>query len=220
MGNPEQFLRDHSISITKQAVTAALLNDDAAVRRVASQVLSRRWPGDAVRPIHAALLRENDGLIRISLASDLAQLADPAGRQELLAECHNSNEWGSRRVLAARSMFDLHDDSCVGAVLEILRSPSDPQDTFAKGDALNLVPDIIHHSGEQEHRNIMELTTNALNDPDAGVRLTASLTLGRLGDTSAIAVLQVAVTTEQDATVKDAMLGDLKRLKTLQQGEK
>lgn len=216
----EQFLRDHNVSITKQAVTAALLNDDAAVRKVASHVLSRRWPRDAVRLIHAAMLRENDGLIRVSLASDLAQLGDPAGREMLLTECHKSSEWGSTRVFAARNMFDLHDDSCVDAVLEILRSPSDPQDTYAKIDALHLVPDVIKHFSGQEHRNVMDLTINALNDLDAGVRLTASITLGRLGDTSAIAALQAAVTTEQDATVQNAMLGELQRLKTLQQGQK
>jgi len=218
--NTEQFLQEHNIPITRQAVTAALFNEDATVRRSASHVLSNRWPKDAVGPIQEAMLREHDGLIRVSLASDLAQIGETAGREMLLSECHDSSEWGSTRVFAARSMFDLHDDSCVDAVLEILRSPSDPQDTYGKVDALQLMPSVIKHFSGQEYRNVMDLMMNALNDPDAGVRLTASITLGSLGDPSAIAALQAAIMTEQDAIVQEAMLGELKRLKTSQQGQK
>ena len=218
--NTEQFLQEHNIPITRQAVTAALGDDDAAVRKAASRVLSNHWPKDAPTPIQEAMLREHDGLIRVSLASDLAHLGETAGREMLLTECHDRSEWGSTRVLAARSMFDLHDDSCVDAVLQILRSPSDPQDTLAKVDALNLVPNIIKHFSGQDYENVLNLTTNALNDPDAAVRLTASVTLGSLGDTSAIDALRVAIATEEDATVHNAMIRELKRLKTLQQGQK
>jgi hypothetical protein len=108
----------------------------------------------------------------------------------------------------------------VDAVLEILRSDSDPQDTLAKVDALNLVPSLIHHSTAQEHQAVMDLTVNSLNDPDAGVRLTASTTLGRLGDTSAVAALQVAVASERDPNIHSAMLGELKRLQGLQQSDR
>ena len=80
------------------------------------------------------------------------------------------------------------------------------------------MPDVIKHLSGQEYRNAMELTTNAFSDPDAGVRLTASITLGRLGGPSAIAALQTAIAAEQDATVQKAMLEQLKRLKTSQQG--
>jgi HEAT repeat protein len=218
--NTEQFLQAHNIAITRQAVTAALVNEDAGVRKSASHVLCRRWPRDAVKPIQAAMLREDNSLVRVSLANDLAQLGDPAGREMLVTECNKSGEWGSTRILAARDMLDLHDDSCVDAVLEILRSPSDPQDTYGKVDALQFVPDVIKHLSGQEHRNAVDMTMNALSDPDAGVRLTASITLGRLGDTSAIAALETAVTGEQDATVQDAMLREVKRLKTLRQGQK
>ena len=207
----DQFLREHNISNTKPTVTAALSSNDAVVRRGASHVLSRRWPKEAAAPIREAMLREGDELIRVSLASDLAQLGDIAGREMLLADCHHS-VWGSTRVLAARSMFALPDDSCLDAVLETLRLNSDPQDTMAKVDALDLVPDIIHYSGEQEYRNILDLTMNALNDPDAGVRLTATVTLGRLEETSAIAALQAALVTEQDPNNLSVVLGELKRL--------
>jgi len=216
----EQFLREHGIALTKKGVVNALRNDDAGVRREASRFLSNHWPKEAAAPIQVAMLQEGDVLIRVSLATDLARLGDEAGREMLRTECHNVGEWGTTRMYAARTMTELHEDSCLDSVLAILRSPSDPQDTNAKWDALDLVPSIIHNSGEQENRNILDLTINALNDPDAGVRLTASITLGRLGDASAIAALETAATAEQDATVHDAMLREVKRLKTLQQGQK
>lgn len=212
----EQFLREHNISNTKEAITAALWNEDAVVRRGASRVLSRRWPKDATAPIREAMWREDAGLTRVSLASDLAQLGDAAGREMLLTECHRS-EWGSARVLAARSMFDLHDDSCVDAVLEILRSDSDPQDTLAKVDALNLVPSFIHHFTGQGYQSIMDLTVNALKDADLGVRLTSAITLGRLAVPSTIPALEAALANEQVGTVRDAMLVELKGLRRLQQ---
>jgi HEAT repeat protein len=218
--SPERFRKAHHVSTTKDAVITALQNVDPEVRKVAAEVLSRRWPRDAKAPLEIAMLQENDAFSRIFIASDLAKIGARAGYEMLITECHNTSEWGSTRILAARGMTELHDDSCVDSVLETLRSPSDPQDTNAKIDALNLVPDIIKHFSGQEHRNVMDLTMSALDDPDAGVRLTASVTLGRLGDTSAIAALQAAGTTEQDATVQNAMLGELKRLKTLQQVQK
>jgi HEAT repeat protein len=66
----------------------------------------------------------------------------------------------------------------------------------------------------------MDLTVNSLNDPDAGVRLTASITLGSLGDTSAVTALQAAVANEQDPNIHSAMLGELKRLKGLEQSDR
>jgi|HubBroStandDraft_6_1064221.scaffolds.fasta_scaffold11927_6 HEAT repeat protein len=214
--NTEQFLREHNISITKQDVVAALWNNDAAVRKAASHFLSNRWPTDAAVPIQEAMLREEDGLIRVSLANDLAQVGETAGREKLLAECHNSSEWGSTRVLAARFMFDLHDDSCVDAVLEILRSDSDPQDTLAKVDALNLAPIFVQHFTDRKNQSVMDLTVNALNDADLGVRITAATTLGRLADPSAITALQAALANEQDATGRNVMLIELKGLRRSQ----
>jgi len=216
----EKVLRSYRIKLTEQGVTAALGSDNAAVRKYASRVFSNRWPKNAASPIKVAMLREGDELLRVSLATDLAGLGDESGREMLRTECHNTGEWGTTRMYAARSMTDLHDDFCEDSVLEILRLPSDPQDTNAKRDALDLVLSIIHNSGGQEYRNILDLTMNALNDPDSGVRLTASITLGRLRDTSAIAALEAAVTAEQEATVQSLMLEDLKRLKALHPGQK
>jgi HEAT repeat protein len=195
----KQFLAKHHVSTTQEAVRAALNHDDPEVRKAASHVLSSHWPKEAEAPLEAAMLQENDEWVRIAIASDLAELGDEAGREMLTTECHNASEWGSTRILAARMLTQLHDNSCVDAILEILQSDSDPQDTLAKIDALNLVTMFIEHSTPQEYRKVLDLAMNALNDPDPGVRLTASVTLGHLGD---------------------AMLVELKRLRSLQQGRK
>ncbi len=216
----EQFLQEHHISITEQTVIAALRNEDPGIRRAAAQVLSSRWPRDAAEPIEVAMWQEDDELIRVSLATDLARLGDSAGRKVLLSECHNPGNWGSTRMFAARSVTELHDDSCVESVLEILGSDSDPQDTNGKMDALYLVPSVIKHFTAQEYQKVLDLAVNALNDPDLRIRLTASIMLGGVGDTSVMPALQAAIASEQDQTVHSAMLLDLKRLSDLQRGRK
>ena len=208
----EQFLQEHHIAITNGAVTAALRDHDAGVRQAASHVLSNRWPSQSVSPIQEAMLRENDALVRVYLAGDLAELGNNAGRQTLKTECHNHENRGSTRIVAAESLIHLHDDSCDDAVLEILRADSDPQDTLAKVYALNLVPSFIHHSDTREYQLVMDLILRDLHDPDGEVRIITATTLGSLGDASAIPALQVAAENEPDATVRNAMLTHLKRL--------
>jgi hypothetical protein len=53
---------------------------------------------------------------------------------------------------------------------------------------------------------------NALKDPDAGVRIAATVTLGGLEDISAMAALQAALATEQDPNIHSLMLSQLKQL--------
>lgn len=171
-------------------------------------------------PIEVAMLRENVEFNRVSMAFDLAKLGDDAGREMLVSECHNTSEWGSTRMMAAMYLSGLQEDSCVDSVLAILQLDSDPQDTNSKMDALELVPSFIGHPTGQDSRRVLELVAKALDDPDLGVRLTASNMLVHLGDVSAIPRLQVALEREQDETVYSAMLGDLKRLKERQQGTK
>jgi HEAT repeat protein len=208
----EQFLQEHHIAITNQAVTAALSDKDAGIRQAASHVLSSRWPEQAGPAIQQAMLREGDALVRIYLPDDLAELGNDAGRQRLKAECHNNENRSSTRIVAARSLIDLHDDSCDDAVLDVLRADSDPQDTLANVYALNLVPSFIHRSDSRGYQLVMDLTVEDLNDPDQQVRLTSATILGSLGDPSAIPALQVAVENEPDAKVRAAMLIELKKL--------
>jgi hypothetical protein len=213
----EHFLRKHHVSITSQALIAALQDSDTMVRKVAADVLSSRWPKEARSPLEAAMLRETDATTRIVMALDLATIGDKAGHEMLITECHDNSEWASTRMVAARSMFELHDNSCLDSVLDTLRSNSDPQDTIAKIFALYLVPNIARESEDLEYRNILHWTINALNDPNAGVRLTASSTLASLRDTSAIDALQAATASEQDPNIRSAMRGYWKRLKKLEQ---
>ena len=90
---------------------------------------------------------------------------------------------------------------------------------MAKVDALNFVPCFIYHFTGQQHQKVMDMTVKSMNDPDAGVRLTASITVGGLGDTSAIAALQAAAAREQDPNIRSAMLRELNRLQGLQPRE-
>jgi HEAT repeat protein len=211
----EQVLRSHHINLTKQGVIAALGSDDAEVRKYGSRVLSNHWPKSAPSPIEAAMLRESVEFNRVSMAFDLAKLGDSAGREMLVSECHNTSEWGSTRMMAARYLSELHEDSCVDSVLDVLQADSDPQDTNSKTDALELVPSFIGHPTGQDSRRVLELVAKALDDPALGVRLTASNMLVRLADVSAIFRLQAAIEREQDETVHSAMIKDLKRLEEL-----
>ena len=217
---PEQVLKSRHIAIRKPSLVAALLSDDAEVRKLAAGVLANRWPKDAAPAIEEAMLREADDWNRIWMAFDLAKLGDKAGREMLGTECHNTGEWGSTRMLAARKMSELHDDSCVDSVLDVLGSDSDPQDTNAKESALDLVPSFIKHFTGQEYRKVLDLAEKALDDPAGGVRIAASIMLGRLGDVSAVPGLQAALAREQDETVQGVVSRDVKRLEELHQGAK
>ncbi len=210
----ERVIQCHHFRTSEQGVIAALDSDKAQLRACASLVLSDRWPKDAASPIEAAMLKESDQLTRVGLAWDLARLGDNAGREMLVSECHSVSEWGSTRVQAARWMSELHDDSCVDSVLDVLQADSDPQDD-AKYPALDLVPSFIGRLTAQDSRRVLALVEKALDDPSGIVRLTASQTLVRLGDISAIPRLQAAAAKEQEETIRSSMSSDVKDLEKL-----
>jgi HEAT repeat protein len=212
---PERVLRSHHLKITEQDAIAALGSDNSGERVSAADVLSSHWPKEAVAPIEAAMLKESDQLTRVHLAWDLAKLGDDAGRGMLVSECHAASEWGTTRMLAARWMSELHDDSCADSIIEVLRLDSDPQDTMSKVEALNLVPTFVRHPTAMDSGGIVALVENALDDPAGSVRLTASQTLVRLGDISAIPHLQAAVAKEQEEAIRSAMSSDVKHLQEL-----
>jgi HEAT repeat protein len=209
---PERVLRSHHFRITEQGAIAALGSDNSQVRECAALVLLNHWPADAASPIEVAMLKESDEFSRVHMASDLAKLGDNAGREMLVSECHSIGEWGSTRMLAARFMSELHEDTCVDSVLELLQSDSDPQDTMSKVEAVDLVPTFIGRLAGQDSQLVLELVAKALDDPDLGVRLTASNMLVSLGDVSAISRLRAAFEKEQDENIKSAMLSDVKSL--------
>jgi hypothetical protein len=214
---PEQLLKSHHIALTRRSLVAALRNDDAEVRKLAAGVLANRWPNDTASEIEGAMLREPVIRNRICMAFDLAKLRNRAGREMLINECHKRGNWGSDRVLAARFMSDLHDDSCVDSIIDILQSNSDPNDTVSKEGALDLVPNFIGRLTQHDSQRVFELVANALDDPAPGVRMNAGDVLVRLRDVTAIPRLEAAIAREQEETCRDALERDLKQLQKVKQ---
>ncbi len=209
----------HHIANTKRALIAALRNDDAEVRQAASGALANGWPKDAIAPIKEAMLREIVAGNREAMAFDLARLGDATGRDTLTRLCHSTADPEYVRMAAAMNMSFLKDDSCVDVVLDVFRLDSDPDDPDSKSQALSLVPGFIGRLGGEESRRVLELVAKALDDPDPGVRMTASNTLGLLGDVSAIPALQAALTREKNEGCRLQMFTDLQRLEKLKQSQ-
>jgi HEAT repeat protein len=208
----EQILEQHHIALTTPSLVEALRSDDPMIRRLAAKVLSTHYPKEAIPDIEQAMFRESNNPTRMSMAFDLARLGDQAGRQMLVDECHDTSKWGSERIAAAWDMSVIHDDSCVDSVLEILQSNSNPHDTRAKTEALELVPTFIGHLSKQDSDWVLELVANGLEDPWPGVRVTASEMLDRLEYVAAIPRLKGAIAREQDQSCRGELERHLKQL--------
>ncbi len=214
---PEQLLKSHHIALTHWSLVAALRSDDAEVRKLTAGILANRWPNDTASAIEEAMLREPVIRNRIWMAFDLAKLRNHTGREMLISECHKRGNWGSDRMLAARFMSDLHDDSCVDSIIDVLQSNSDPNDTVSKEEALDLVPNFIEHLTQRDSQRVFELVANALDDPAPGVRMDAGDVLVRLGDVTTIPRLEAAIARKQEETCRGALDRDLKQMQKAKQ---
>jgi HEAT repeat protein len=215
----EQVLKRYQIAITERALISALFNDSPVVRSLAAEVLAKRWPKTSRQPIEQALEREMDDSTRIRMAYFLAEIGDDAGRQVLIGECHRVGAWGSMRIFAARELATLNDDSCIDAVIDVLRSPTDPLDTNAKYEAIKLIPAIIGHLGQKGSDEAIDLVANALGDPAPNVRSIASGSLVRLKCVNAILKLEAAIASEEENDIRIAMENDLTQLRQLKQNQ-
>jgi HEAT repeat protein len=211
---PEKALQRHRIAITKRSVFAALRSNDLEIRKTAADVAAKRWPKPAIPALEQAMRRETDELTLIRIATDLAKLGNKVGRQALVKECHNNSESASNRMSAATTLSrDLGDDSCIDSIIDVLRSDSDPNDTYAKQWALELARDLIRRVGAQRSETVFELVMGALNDPSTGVRIVASMTLDAIGDPNAIPSLESAIAREEDEGCRQVMARELQGLK-------
>jgi HEAT repeat protein len=212
-GTPEQFFEQHHIALDEPTVMSALRSNNGEVRVMAAELVGQDWPKDAVPAIEEALQKENDIRNRINMATDLARLGDALGRETLRSVCHTASEWGSVRMSAAFALStEFQDDSCLDLVFDVLQKDSDPKDTSAKEQALEVTPDLIGRLSRPQSQKLFDLLAKALGDPWPGVRITASVTLGRLGDVAAIPRLQAAIANEKDEGCRSAMAGELKSL--------
>lgn len=213
--NPGKVLRAHGVALTEHAVVGALRNRDIEVRRAAADFLTQRWPGAAVSAMEQAVLKEPDRFTRIWMAEDLFRLGDAQGRKILVSECHDSNEHGNVRMFAATILSrEFQDDSCLAPVLDVLQADGDPNDDGAKEQALELAPILIGRVDQNQSQRIFELLTKSLRDPVPYLRITASITLERLGDVRAIPMLEAAIAKETDDGCLHVMKSSLKVLQS------
>ena len=183
------------------AVMAALRSNNGEVRVAAAEL--------------AAQLKEGVVWYRIRMANALARLGDRRGRETLISVCHRHSESGSVRMYAATILStEFQDDSCLDLVFDVLQKDSDPKDTEAKEQALELTPDLIGRLSPPQSQKLFDLLTKALGDPWPGVRITASMTLDRLGDVAAIPRLQAAIANEKDEGCRSVMARELKWLQS------
>jgi len=209
----EQALQRHHVALTKSSLVAALRSQDAEVRRLAAQKLSGDGAKDTVPSIIKALEAETVPLDQLNIAFSVAALGGEKGLATLRNTCEDTAAPGSIRMLAAQLMQNLHNDYCRDAVLDILRSDGDPDARIA---ALSIVP-TWQHLSEDDSRMILDLVVRAMGDQASGVRMTASSTLGRLGNVSAIPFLQTALAKEQNDACRLEMGMDLQRLQKEEQ---
>ena len=71
--SPERFLKAHHVSTTKDGLITGLQNVDPEVRKVAVDVLSRRWTRDAKAPLEIAMLRRRRAT-RVSVFAQVRSL--------------------------------------------------------------------------------------------------------------------------------------------------
>jgi HEAT repeat protein len=214
-GTPELVLQRYHIALDEPTVLAALRSDNPEVRVAVAEIAAQHWPKDAPPAIREAMRKESVAWYRIRMAAALARLGDPLGRKTLVNECHGTTEPGSVRMAAATALIrNVQDDSCSDSVLHVLQSATEVKDTSAKEQALELAPVLIRRVDRRQSQRIFDLLTNALGDPWPVVRITASITLERLGDVRAIPILKSAIDKEQDKDCLRVMNTSLKALQT------
>lgn len=210
-GQPETakvVLQRRHIALTQSGMVAALRSPDPEVRESAAQVLAENGAKDAIPSIVEALKAETVPANQVNIAFWLAQLGEEMGRASLKGTCDDPSKPRPIRMLAAINMRYLKDDYCLPAVVDALQSDDDPD---SRMQALSLVPGFGHLSPE-ESQKLFDLVVKALEDQTPGVRMTASHTLGRLGNVSAMPHLQGALAKEDNETCRLQMQIDLQRL--------
>ena len=196
-----QILTQHHISLTKDALLAALRNDDAEIRYLAAGQLADEHAQDAIPAIVEALKAEDMPQAKVNIAFALAQMGDERGMQALRQDCDATSLPMAYRLSAVLYLvLFLHDESCLRTVVEgYQQSP----ESGHRVQALSLIPDFKKLSAN-ESALLRALLLSGLRDPDPGVRIEASDMLRTMGDVSAIPALEAAIAAETDVDVPHA----------------
>lgn len=207
-----QKLKEHNIPLNKSALVAALRDTDPEVRSLAAAELAEERAMDTVLSIEEALDREDVPTAKINIAAALAHLGEQRGTEILKEACSESGNPEPMKMLATRYLLDFGNPYCIAAEYEALRNESD-QDSRIQ--ALGLVSKFGGIS-PADKTELVNLSVQALNDPSAGVRISAGDALAKLGDSSATPYLQRAAADERDKEVRSQLDLDLRQLQRQQ----
>jgi HEAT repeat protein len=204
----EETLKQHNVAVTKPALLNALSSPDAEVRYLAAQKLAEDKDKEAIPEIARALDSETVPSTQINIAFALAQLGDDRGFTALSKSCDDQKIQAGLRVRAAGYLLSLNNESCLKAVMTVLRSDADFDSRMF---ALSLLGR-FHHISDEDSKSMCAAAVKSLTDPTPAVRISASTTLVTLGNPAAIPALERAVASETDQAVKNQMKSNLERL--------
>ena len=206
--DPAEILRQHNIPLTKDALLAALRNDDPEVRGLAAGQLADERAYDVIPAIAAALEAERGRVARVNIASALIELGDERGTHALQQDCEDTSLNMQDRLQSASQLHIFHDESCWKTVVEAAQS----RDSLVRFSALTMIP---YFKTPPELSRAFLL--NGLRDQDLSVRMAASSGLINLGDVAAIPALEAAIAAETNPMLRSTMEQGVKFLQKKQQ---
>jgi HEAT repeat protein len=205
----KQLLRERNVSLTGEALVAALRDPNPQVRYLAALVLAQDKVSNAVPAIADALKAEKVPETRANIALALAQLGDENGIVAMQEDCDDPGLSPSLRMYAAKYLCDLHKEGCLNAVEGVAGSA---KDTGSRVLALSQLARFRHVS-EADSDKIVSSMATALSDKEPTIRIAAGHGLSAFGSPAGIPYLQKAIAIEHDESVHSIMLADLHRLR-------
>ena len=200
--------------LTKDALLSALPDELPAVRSLAASKLAFAGEKDSIPFILAALARERIPVARIGFAYAAAELGAQDGVVALRGMCGDPGWSRARRMEAANMMVAVHNEDCLGDVLDVLRSRDESQ-TVDEGAISALCVLLRHnHVPAPELPEVRRLAAVYLKSDNDATRVYASDVLGKFGDPSSAEDLRRALVVEHEENVQVAITTALKSLET------
>jgi len=206
------ILQQRHIEVTRDGLLGALKNPDAQVRYLAAEKLAEDKMTDAIPSIAEAVAIEKVPATRLNMAYALALLGDKQGILVLKTACDSRDLSSYLRARAAQYLLDMHTESCLNSMLDMLQTTTEPE---SRSEALSVLRSFEHVSKEDTQR-MFALAVKALQDQTPAVRIDASITLATLGNISAITYLRRAMANERDQVVRSQFQDTIRALQQKQ----